>query len=103
MLTRYFRSASQSPERSGLPSGSLGAGAERLGLPSGLRGMPGVLRPNHWALSEAPVNNRVANSCALMGAIVSASLRREQPPLEAVLSAVAATPARCGIAFYFVV
>src|SRR5215471_17360082 len=32
----------QRPERSGLPSFVLGAGAARFGLPSGSRGMPGV-------------------------------------------------------------
>src|SRR2546428_8112885 len=37
--TYLLLSGSQIPERSGLPSGSLGAGAERFGLPSGVRGI----------------------------------------------------------------
>ena len=31
----------QTPEKSGLPSGVLGGGAERFGFPSGVRGIPG--------------------------------------------------------------
>src|SRR6266853_2133929 len=34
--------ATQIPDRSGLPSGIFGAGAERFGFPSGVRGTPGV-------------------------------------------------------------
>src|SRR5713226_25989 len=41
MFTRYFGPlACQIPDKSGLPSGVLGAGTERFGLPSGSRGMP---------------------------------------------------------------
>src|SRR5262245_52536406 len=40
---------SQVPDRSGLPSGVLGAGASRLTLPSALRGTPGCLTPTHCA------------------------------------------------------
>src|SRR5689334_14858462 len=42
----------QSPERSGLPSEALGAGAVRFGLPSGVRGMPGVGWSSHWAVTS---------------------------------------------------
>src|SRR5207253_7532685 len=42
ILSRYFPSGFlQRPERSGLPSGVLGAGAVRLGLPSGVRSVLG--------------------------------------------------------------
>ena len=41
-ILRGVLSACQIPERSGLPSAVLGAGAVRLGLPFGRRGTPGV-------------------------------------------------------------
>src|SRR5262245_37491 len=36
---RYPNGGFQTPERSGLPSGNRGAGADRFGLPSGVRGI----------------------------------------------------------------
>lgn len=39
----------QMPERSGLPSGVLGTGAERFGFPSLVRGIPGVGKSIHCA------------------------------------------------------
>src|SRR2546425_6706439 len=44
----------QIPDRSGLPSGVFGAGAERFALPSGIRGIPGVGYCTHCA--EAGTN-----------------------------------------------
>src|SRR6266436_6417315 len=41
--------ARQMPDRSGLPSGVRGRGAERSALPSGVRGMPGLLKLRHCA------------------------------------------------------
>src|SRR5579864_9565468 len=55
--------ASQIPERSGLPSGVLGAGADRLGLPSAVRGVPGAGKFNHWA--EAAVEDKRTAHTAL--------------------------------------
>src|SRR5207237_5955612 len=40
---------SQTPDRSGWPSGDRGAGAERLGLPSGPLGILSVGTFTHWA------------------------------------------------------
>jgi hypothetical protein len=40
---------SQTPERSGLPSGVLGTGAVRFTLPSAVRGTPVSGRFAHWA------------------------------------------------------
>src|SRR5215471_11257422 len=42
----------QMPDKSGLPSGCLGAGAVRFGLPSAVRGMPGVGYLIHCAESD---------------------------------------------------
>jgi hypothetical protein len=41
------------PERSGVPSGVRGAGADRFGLPSAVRGIPRVGCVNHCAESGA--------------------------------------------------
>ena len=40
---------SQMPEKSGLPSGVRGVGADRLGFPSAVLGTPAVGYFNHWA------------------------------------------------------
>src|SRR5687767_13080415 len=54
MLREYFGEIlSHRPERSGLPSGVRGAGADRFGLPSGLRGSPAVGWFNHCAARGA--------------------------------------------------
>src|SRR5688572_12805784 len=50
------------PERSGLPSGDLGAGAARFGLPSGKRGMPGVGVFNHCACADTVTSNTAATA-----------------------------------------
>src|SRR5689334_269098 len=48
MLTSHFPLVvCQMPDKSGCPSGALGAGALRFGLPLGSRGMPGVGYPIH--------------------------------------------------------
>src|SRR5437016_7477450 len=52
----------QIPERSGLPSGVLGAGAERFGFPSGVRGIPGVGWRSHCAKSETLVEIKIAKT-----------------------------------------
>jgi hypothetical protein len=39
------------PDKSGVPSGILGAGPERFGVPSALRGIPGVGWFSHCAAS----------------------------------------------------
>ena len=53
-FARYFwLGACQMPEKSGLPSAVLGAGAFRFALPSGRRGIPGVGRFNHCACAVA--------------------------------------------------
>jgi hypothetical protein len=50
MLNRYDGPApDQMPDKSGLPSGVRGAGADRFGLPSGSRGIPGVGKLSHCA------------------------------------------------------
>src|SRR5207253_8354320 len=41
------------PDKSGFPSGPLGAGAERLGLPSAVRGIFGCLTFSHCAKAGA--------------------------------------------------
>src|SRR5712692_9408898 len=43
-----FVAVDQIPEKSGLPSGSRGAGALRLGLPSAVRGTSAVGYFSHW-------------------------------------------------------
>src|SRR5713226_9901542 len=43
------RKFSQIPERSGLPSAVLGAGAARSGVPAGVLGTPAVGYRGHWA------------------------------------------------------
>src|SRR3954465_2026552 len=80
---------SQTPERSGLPSGVRGAGPSRLILPSGRRG-PVVRTPFHCAEADAaPINTATAVAMAslfrwiciiiiLFGASVAAGLSR--PP-----------------------
>ena len=55
--SKTARDACQMPERSGLPSAVVGAGAERLGEPSGSRGIPGVLYPCHCAEAEAVIRH----------------------------------------------
>src|SRR5439155_23982306 len=52
----------QIPERSGLPSGVLGAGAERFGFPSRVRGIPGVGWRSHCAKSETLVEIKIAKT-----------------------------------------
>src|SRR5262245_44120343 len=47
------RGFSQIPERSGLPSAVLGAGAVRLGLPSLVLGTPGAGKDGHCASSNS--------------------------------------------------
>src|SRR5262245_894971 len=50
------------PDRSGVPSGSRGAGAARSGLPSAFRGIPSVGYRSHCATPReaAPVNTRAS-------------------------------------------
>src|SRR5580658_6248315 len=63
ILIRYLRpGTSQMPPKSGLPSGSLGAGAARSALPSFVRGMPGVLLFNHCAEAAAGIRDRTATA-----------------------------------------
>src|SRR5690348_2160482 len=50
-------SGSQTPERSGLPSASRGAGAVRFGLPSGVRGSPAVGTFSHCAETQVQTAN----------------------------------------------
>src|SRR5213594_712973 len=52
----------QIPDRSGLPSGALGAGAERFGFPSGVRGIPDVGWRSHCAKSETLVEIKIAKT-----------------------------------------
>src|SRR3989475_10748031 len=52
----------QIPERSGLPSGVLGTGAERFGFPSRVRGIPGVGWRSHCAKSETLVEIKIAKT-----------------------------------------
>src|SRR5215813_13527529 len=52
----------QIPERSGFPSGALGAGAERFGFPSRVRGIPDVGWRNHWAESETLAEIKIAKT-----------------------------------------
>src|ERR1700680_1942990 len=55
-------SASQIPEKSGLPSGVLGAGADRFGFPSLVRGMPEVGWFIHCAATGIATNARTGTS-----------------------------------------
>ncbi len=54
------------PERSGVPSGVRGVGADRFGFPSGVRGIPGVWYVSHWAASgplSTIVTIAIAEAC----------------------------------------
>src|SRR5688500_563209 len=54
MLRAYFGEAfTQSPDRSGLPSGARGDGAARFGFPSAVRGIAGVRCASHCAAGTA--------------------------------------------------
>src|SRR6266436_1086793 len=57
LSTKLLSAACQIPERSGLPSDALGAGAIRLGLPSGVRGVPGSGRLSHCARATPAIPN----------------------------------------------
>src|SRR4029453_10613599 len=50
------------PEKSGLPSAALGAGADRLGLPSAARGMPEVRCFTHCASIAVDAHTATATS-----------------------------------------
>ena len=50
------------PDKSGLPSGVLGAGAARFGLPSAVRGIPGVGQSSHCAPNETGSSNNAASA-----------------------------------------
>src|SRR5262245_4508101 len=64
-FARYFwLGECQMPEKSGLPSAVLGAGALRLALPSGRRGVPGVGRFNHCACAAAAPKRITADARA---------------------------------------
>src|SRR4030095_11092139 len=57
----------QMPDRWGLASGVLGAGAVRFGLPSGVRGMPGVGSLSHCAVAPAAQRRTSRNDRAAGG------------------------------------
>ena len=75
------------PEKSGLPSGDRGVGAERLGLPSGVRGTAGVGWSGHCAkraggkatISAAPVTAESTWDACLppVGRLDLSALRRQ--------------------------
>src|SRR5262245_3918491 len=58
---RYPVGGLQMPERSGLPSGSRGAGAERFGLPSAVRGTDEAGTFVHCANAVAVESARITN------------------------------------------
>jgi hypothetical protein len=53
-------SASQIPEKSGLPSAVLGVGAPKFGTPLGVFGTPAVGYCSHWADSITGIAKRTA-------------------------------------------
>src|SRR5689334_4203634 len=53
------------PDRSGLPSGTRGAGAAKLGLPSAVRGMFVCLTFSHCARAGAANNIPNSNKCVV--------------------------------------
>src|SRR5436189_2085503 len=58
---RYPLGGFQTPERSGLPSGNRGAGAERFGLPSGVRGIAAGRTFVHCPNAGKHIKTTVAN------------------------------------------
>src|SRR5689334_10988021 len=52
-LAQLKLSVSQMPDKSGLPSGARGAGAERFGFPSAVLGRPAVGYFRYWAATAA--------------------------------------------------
>src|SRR5205085_5264708 len=62
---------SHTPDRSGLPSGNRGAGAERFGFPSGVRGMLARGTFTHWAWTGAHARARAAMEEAIIFFIFS--------------------------------
>ena len=60
LLGQLALSVSQIPEKSGVPSGVRGAGAEELNLPLAVRGTPAVGYFSHWA--NTVVHERVTAS-----------------------------------------
>src|SRR4029453_13011512 len=54
---------SHSPDRSGLPSGALGAGAARLISPDRVRGTPWVLKVGHcaWTMTDVSTTAPIAH------------------------------------------
>src|SRR5215472_8078820 len=71
----WFRgSPFQMPERSGLPSGFLGAGAERSGLPSLVRGIPLVGTFSHCAAAGKVAIITAAESELILRFIVASQL-----------------------------
>src|SRR5215204_5241064 len=58
-------SVSQIPEKSGLPSGVRGEGADRLGFPSAVLGTPAVGYFNHWAKTVVERLRAAATTAAI--------------------------------------
>src|SRR5580693_7490256 len=66
MLIRYFRpGTSQTPPKSGVPSGNRGALAERSALPSFVRGTPALGTFSHCAETGMHVQSWTANAIRL--------------------------------------
>src|SRR5262245_33011330 len=73
------------PDKSGLPSGVLGAAAARFGLPSAVRGIPGVRQSSHCAPNETGSSNNAASAIRDMQAhswslTVAVYFRRPESP-----------------------
>src|SRR5688572_2991473 len=80
----YFGAASQSPDRSGLPSAVRGAGADRFAFPSPVRGMPGVGCVNHCAKPVASDRMQAAKASGM------ANMRAGRTLIESLGSSVGA-------------
>src|ERR1700688_18202 len=65
MLIRYLSpGTSHIPDRSGLPSGSFGAGADSSALPSFVRGIPGIGCFGHCAEATAAMADSIVITAA---------------------------------------
>ena len=80
MSRMYPSGGFQTPERSGLPSGSRGAGADMFGLPSVVRGMVERGTLLHCAETGAPSTMTIANGSSFFMAlsVLRCSSRREE-------------------------
>src|SRR5437660_4211434 len=80
-FSRYLPvAACQSPERSGLPSGVFGAGAEKFGLPSAVRGIPAGRAFGHCADKGTQAARRMINlKDFIFASRLKASIQHEIP------------------------